>query len=82
MYIGVATMRTLVDIPDSDLKQLTRLSSVRKVSRAHLLRCAVDEYLKKQKTDTFDDSFGMWADRGIDGLEYQRKIRSEWDREF
>ncbi len=75
-------MRTLVDIPDRDLKQLTRLSKAKKVSRAHLLRCAVSEYLNKQKTDTLDDSFGMWADRGIDGLEYQLKIRSEWDREF
>ena len=23
--------------------------------------------------------FGIWKDRGIDGLEYQRRIRSEWD---
>ena len=25
--------------------------------------------------------FGLWKGRGIDGLEYQRAIRSEWDRE-
>ena len=26
-------------------------------------------------------AFGLWKGRGIDGLEYQRAIRSEWDRE-
>ena len=25
--------------------------------------------------------FGLWKDYGIDGLEYQLKIRSEWDRD-
>ena len=75
-------MRTLVDIPENELQQLTRLSKAKKVSRAHLVRCAVSEYLKQQKQDTLDAAFGMWADRGIDGLEYQLRIRSEWDREF
>ena len=79
--IGSFTVRTLIDIPEEELDQLTRLSKTRKVSRAHLVRCAVSEYLKREKQDTLDAAFGMWADRGIDGLEYQLRIRSEWDRE-
>ena len=78
-------MRTLVDIPDAELKKLTRLSKTDKVSRAQLVRCAIHDYLKareSKKPDTLDESFGMWADRGIDGLEYQMRIRKEWDREF
>jgi metal-responsive CopG/Arc/MetJ family transcriptional regulator len=78
-------MRTLVDLPENELKQLTKLSKAEKVSRAHLVRCAIHDYIEKRKAkkpDTLDESFGMWADRGIDGLEYQLKIRSEWDREF
>ena len=25
-----------------------------------------------------DDAFGIWRDRKIDGLDYQRRIRNEW----
>ncbi len=38
------------------------------------LRNALIEKLKQP-------AFGIWKDRGIDGLEYQEAIRSEWDRE-
>jgi metal-responsive CopG/Arc/MetJ family transcriptional regulator len=74
-------MRTLVDIPEKELKQLTRLSKAKNVSRAHLVRCAIQEYLQAQKDDSLEAAFGMWADRGIDGLEYQLKLRAEWDRQ-
>jgi len=72
-------MRTLVDIPEADLKKLNRLSKARKTSRAQLVRHAISDYLKAQKKDTLDEVFGMWKDRGIDGLEYQLKMRAEWD---
>ncbi len=79
-------MRTLVDIPEKDLQQLTQLSKERKVSRAHLLRCAVSRYLQEQvhesPKDTLHKLAGIWADRNIDGLEYQLAMRAEWDREF
>lgn len=79
-------MRTLVDLPEQDLRQLSELSKERKVSRAHLVRCAVAKYLeeeiKENKNDTLDKLFGVWKDRNIDGLEYQEQMRKEWDREF
>ena len=75
-------MRTLIDIPDADLKKLNRLSKARKTSRAQLVRHAISDYLKAQKQDTLDEIFGMWKDRNIDGLEYQEQMRREWEREF
>ena len=75
-------MRTLVDIPESDLKELNRISKARKVSRAHLVRCAIERYLRDEKGDRLDEIFGIWKDRKIDGLEYQLAIRKEWDREW
>lgn len=74
-------MRTLVDIPEHELEQLNRLSRARKVSRAHLVRSAIHEYLGKNSQDPADLVFGMWADRGIDALEYQEQMRREWERE-
>lgn len=25
-------------------------------------------------------AFGIWKDRSVDGVDYQRKLRAEWDR--
>ena len=27
-----------------------------------------------------EDSFGIWKKRGVDGVEYQEKLRREWGR--
>ncbi len=79
-------MRTLVDLPEKEMKRLTELSKERKVSRAHLLRCAVTRFLEAEdqttRRDTLDKLAGLWADRDMDGLEYQLAMRREWDREF
>ena len=71
-------MRTLVDIPEKQLKALTRLSKARKQSRAAVIREAVSAYLEKERFSEKDPAFGAWSDQKIDGLEYQRKIRAEW----
>lgn len=75
-------MRTLIDIPDSQIKELTRISKVEKRSRASLIREAVGVLLelrkKKRKKSAIEAGFGLWGDYAIDGVEYQRKIRSEW----
>ncbi len=31
-------------------------------------------------SDVTDDAFGLWKDRGQDGLAYQREIRAEWSQ--
>lgn len=71
-------MRTLVDIPDKDLKTLTHLSKVRRVSRSELVRTAVSRYLAAQGPDVLTDAFGLWAKHAEDGLAYQQRMRDEW----
>lgn len=74
-------MRTLIDIPESELSRLDELSERRQVSRAHLVRCAIREYLHQQGQGSLDGAFGLWSGRGIDALEYQQQMRQEWERE-
>jgi hypothetical protein len=75
-------MRTLVDIPELQLKELARVSKAEKRSRAAIIRDAIAAYLEKHKpkanSSAFDDAFGLWKDKNIDGVEYQRKLRDEW----
>lgn len=74
-------MRTLVDIPDDQLEELTRLAEREKVSRASLVRKAVSDLLAS-KRQTGDEAiaaaFGLWSDMEEDGLAYQERLRAEW----
>lgn len=72
-------MRTLVDLPEGELERLNVLSRARKVSRAELIRQAVAGFLEHNKAG-LEDSFGIWKKRGVDGVEYQEKLRGEWER--
>lgn len=78
-------MRTLVDLPQEQVDELDRLSKAERRSRAALIRAAIADYLKEHKRAdrkaAFDAAFGSWADIGIDGLEYQERMRAEWDRD-
>lgn len=71
--------RTLVGFSDKDIQALDALSDAKRVSRAELIRQAVSQYLEKFKTDApAADAFGLWADKKIDGLAYQQRLRDEW----
>jgi len=71
-------VRTLVDLPDHQLRELTELGTRCRQSRASLIREAVAVYLAARKRGNQDDAFGLWGPKGTDGVAYQRKIRGEW----
>jgi metal-responsive CopG/Arc/MetJ family transcriptional regulator len=74
-------MRTIVDIPEEQIQALKILGEIENTSRAELVRRAVAEYLSSRQPDEARDSaFGIWRERGQDGLEYQESVRREWDR--
>lgn len=72
--------RFLVDIPEEDLARLDALAKAEGKSRAALLREAVAEYIAAESKQGFEKYFGLWERHGsqVDGLEYERKLRSEW----
>jgi hypothetical protein len=72
-----AIMRTLVDIPDRQIEDLTAICEREKLSRAEVIRRAISMYLDKKKTGQ-DAAFGLWKDQQVDGLAYQEQVRAEW----
>ena len=74
-------MRTIIDLPDRQLEALERISKRRKLSRAELIRQAVDRYLAEHAPE-LGAAFGLWRRTGLreDGLAYQRRVRREWRR--
>jgi len=80
-------MRTIIDLPEEQVRALADYCAREKVSRAEAVRRAVailvEERERRQRDhkEALKAAFGIWKDRGIDAVEYQRKLRSEWDRE-
>lgn len=77
-------MRILTEIPDEDVRELDALARKQGKSRAAVLREAISNYLAIGEKEGFDKYFGLWARHGstVDGLEYERKLRDEWTREW
>lgn len=81
-------MRTIIDLPEEQLQSLAVLCEREGISRAEAIRRAVSTMLKNTEATKKDEAlkavFGMWKDREDigDSVEYQRKLRAEWDREW
>jgi hypothetical protein len=78
-------MRTIVDIPDPDIRKLDKIASKKDLSRAEIVRRAVRQFIRDMESiPNFDDMHGIWKDRKDigDAVEYQRKLRAEWNREW
>ena len=71
-------MRTLVDIPEDDITALDEVRLRRRVSRSAVIREAVRDYLGRNRKPDTDIGFGLWGKGAGDGVEYQRRLRSEW----
>ena len=71
-------MRTIIDLPDEQVTRLAALCRRDGLSRAEAVRRAVDAYLNAHYRSERDDAFGIWRGRNLDGLRYERHMRSEW----
>ncbi len=71
-------MRTIIDLPDDQVERLGEICRRDGVSRAEVIRRAVADYLDALCLRERGDVFGIWRGRGVDGLEYERRLRSEW----
>jgi hypothetical protein len=80
-------MRTIIDLTDEQVARLARLCERKGISRAEAVRRGVELVLDCEEAEeeeferALQAAFGSWKGYGIDGLEYQRAIRAEWDRD-
>ncbi|WP_148872820.1 CopG family transcriptional regulator [Serratia marcescens] len=75
---GMDMGRILLDLSDEAIKRLDELKQHRNLPRAELLREAVDQYLESQSHAAIANALGIWQECEQDGVEYQRKLREEW----
>ena len=78
-------MRLLVDLPPEHVELLDNRAKRDGVSRASIIRdlvaASVEADEAARRRAAIEAGFGLWKDRGIDGLAYQEAIRAEWDRD-
>ncbi|MFP4283241.1 MAG: ribbon-helix-helix protein, CopG family [Opitutales bacterium] len=72
-------MRTVIDVPDEVIQSLDRVSRAEKRPRAALIRDALTEYLRVKAVPSAEAAFGLWKQESTDGVEYQNRLRDEWE---
>ena len=68
-------MRTTVELSEGTLRRLSEICRRQGVPQSEVVRRALADYLEAYCRTERLEVFGMWRDRGIDGLEYERRIR-------
>ena len=71
-------MRTLIDIPEEDLKLLSQVARRLSISRAEFERQAVAASIAPNRQKMNHAAFGAWSDFAEDGVAYQQRMRAEW----
>jgi metal-responsive CopG/Arc/MetJ family transcriptional regulator len=70
--------RILVDLPAAQIQALAALVKTERHSRDAVIRDAIDTYIGQRMCASGADVFGLWKNRQIDGLAYQKALRGEW----
>ena len=72
-------MRTLIDLPEDDIRWLDNRATEEKKSRAALVREAITAFRAESNNDWIRRGAGYWKDRDDigDAVEYQRAIRED-----
>lgn len=73
-------MRTIIDLPEDQLRALDGVCRQERISRAEAIRRAVAEHLRRYHASDAKRAFGIWRGRQVDGLKYQETLRREWGR--
>lgn len=71
-------MRTIVEIPKKKVMALDSVCRSEKISRAELVRRAIDKYLLDMPQTRREASLGIWKSKKIDSLKYEKALRDEW----
>jgi metal-responsive CopG/Arc/MetJ family transcriptional regulator len=73
-------MRTIIDIPDTQVKILDQLSKRKNISRAEIIRQALSSYVTghNQVKENYKMAFGLWKKKKLGSVSYQQELRNEW----
>lgn len=74
-------IRTLISLEKEDKEWLSQFSNDRGQSVSETVRQAIRHFMEsvpQRREEICSRAAGLWAQHGVDGLEYQENIRKEW----
>ena len=71
-------MRTIIDLPKDHLEKLSFFAKQAGLSRTEIIRRIVSDWMKISLPKNSESAFGLWADKKIDSIKFQKKLRDEW----
>ena len=72
-------MRTIIELPEDQVRELALACAREGISRAEAIRRAVALYLASQAEPAAGETaFGVWKGLETDGLGYEDRVRQEW----
>jgi len=72
-------MRTIIDLPENQVRALADLCESEKISRAEAVRRALAEMLSRKQNKGREQAFGAWKKRG-DSRKIVEALRREWEQ--
>jgi metal-responsive CopG/Arc/MetJ family transcriptional regulator len=69
--------RTIVDIPEPQMRDVDRLCQALGISRAEAVRRALADFVRQNDSAT-TDGFGLWKDMPADRVELVTLLRQRW----
>jgi hypothetical protein len=69
--------RTIVDIPEAQVRDVDRLCRALGISRAEAVRRALADFVKQNDAAT-TDGFGLWKDMPSDRAQLVAQLRQRW----
>ncbi len=73
-------VRTIIDLPEDQLQELSEICRRDGISRAEAIRQAVAVHVQRQRRAGPSPAFGLWHARKLNALVYERRLRREWER--
>ncbi|MFZ4599250.1 MAG: ribbon-helix-helix protein, CopG family [Terrimicrobiaceae bacterium] len=80
MIYDYVIMRTIIDLPDEQLRGLELWCQRERISRAEAVRRAIGSALSTQSTSPREEAFGAWAHKKVDSRKFVESLRSEWEK--
>jgi hypothetical protein len=73
-------MRTIVDLPEEQVRAVALLCEREGISRAEAVRRGLAKLLAESGQGGWEQAFGAWKGKKLKSRDFVKKLRAEWNR--